>query len=121
MLSRETKIFLALYSVQTIYEFGVMTNFALCFRYVATIQGFADSWLPNVKQVDAALALDREVYVAALYFATATVTTVGFGDVSAVTNLERVVTTLLMAAGATYYAYLVGSISNIIEKYGKSN
>lgn len=42
----------------------------------------------------------------------------GFGDISAVTNVERVVTTLCMAAGATYYAYLVGSIASILEKYG---
>ena len=34
-------------------------------------------------------------------------TALGFGDISAVTNLERTVTTLCMAAGATYYAYLV--------------
>jgi hypothetical protein len=30
-----------------------------------------------------------------------------------VTDLERAVTTMCMAAGATYYAYLVGSIARL--------
>lgn len=50
---------------------GVMINFcASVLIYTATLQGFSDSWLQKVDSVDAALALDREVYVAALYFAT---------------------------------------------------
>lgn len=120
VLSRETDLSpLALYSLQTLYEFSVMINScASVFIYAATVQGYADSWLKNVDDLEPALALDSRVYVSALYFATATVTTVGFGDLSATTHLERVLTTLCMAAGATYFAYLVGSIANIIEKYG---
>lgn len=50
---------------------GVMINFsASALIYTATLQGFPNSWLQKVDGVDAALALDREVYVAALYFAT---------------------------------------------------
>jgi hypothetical protein len=48
-----------------------MINFcAAVLIYTATLQGFPDSWLQNVDQLDAAVAPDREVYVAALYFAT---------------------------------------------------
>ena len=53
-----------------------------------------------------------------MYFATATVSTVGFGDVSATTTAERIVATLSMTLGATYYAYLVGSVATLVERFG---
>jgi hypothetical protein len=110
-----------LYTLQTLYESAVMINFcASVLIYTATLQGFPESWLQKVESLELAVASDSEVYIAALYFATAIVTTVGFGDASAVTNLERMVTSVCMTVGATYYAFLVGSIANIIEKYGSA-
>ena len=127
MLSRETAMSpLMMYTLQTLYESAMIINFfAAVLIYTAKMQGYSESWLQAVDNLDLAavsdsLGFDSEVYVAGLYFSTAIVTTVGFGDASAVTNLERVVTSVCMTVGATYYAFLVGSIANIIEKYGSA-
>ena len=56
----------------------------------ALLEGFGNSWLASVDGLDPDFASSAEVYIAALYWAAATVTTVGFGDISAVTDVERV-------------------------------
>ncbi|CAM9919542.1 unnamed protein product, partial [Heterosigma akashiwo] len=52
-------------------------------------------------------------YVAALYWAFTTMTTVGYGDVLPVSDLERVYATVIMIMGATVFGYIVGSVSTL--------
>ena len=112
---------LTLYVLQTAYEFSVLVNFAACaFVYVAHLEGYENSWLASVEDLGSRLD-EFETYVAAVYFATATVSTVGFGDVSATTTAERIVATLSMTLGATYYAYLVGSVATLVERFGAAH
>ena len=88
--------------------------------YVAHLEGYENSWLASVEDLGSRLD-EFETYVAAVYFATATVSTVGFGDVSATTTAERIVATLSMTLGATYYAYLVGSVATLVERFGAAH
>lgn len=112
---------LTLYVLQTAYEFSVLVNFVACaFVYVAHLEGYENSWLASVEDLGSRLD-EFETYVAAVYFATATVSTVGFGDVSATTTAERIVATLSMTLGATYYAYLVGSVATLVERFGAAH
>ena len=53
-------------------------------------------------------------YLVALYWSVMTLTTIGYGDVTAKTNPERVVFILSMFIGAGVYAYIVGAVCNII-------
>eukprot|EP00929_Paragymnodinium_shiwhaense_P030121 TRINITY_DN17120_c0_g1_i1.p1 TRINITY_DN17120_c0_g1~~TRINITY_DN17120_c0_g1_i1.p1 ORF type:complete len:976 (-),score=197.78 TRINITY_DN17120_c0_g1_i1:235-3162(-) len=53
-------------------------------------------------------------YLAALYWAMTTVTTVGYGDVTPETDIERLYCMFAMIAGGCFYAFVVGSISSII-------
>ena len=55
------------------------------------------------------------VYLSALYWAVMTFTTIGYGDVVPANNVERGVSIVSMILAATYYAYLVGAISTIIN------
>jgi len=54
------------------------------------------------------------LYVAALYWSTMTVTTIGYGDIVPVTMGERVYVIVGMLVGAFEYGYIVGAVSNII-------
>ncbi|KAK3281049.1 hypothetical protein CYMTET_11144 [Cymbomonas tetramitiformis] len=53
---------------------------------------------------------DFEIWVIAVYWAVATISTLGYGDVFPVTDLERVYVTIATLIGVTVYSYGVGSI-----------
>ena len=57
-------------------------------------------------------------YIAALYWSTMTVTTIGYGDPSAKTHTERIIATVLMFFGGALYAYVVGSICGLVSSVG---
>lgn len=52
--------------------------------------------------------------MAGIYFSIATFTTVGYGDVSARTMYEMMISCILMVFGVISYSLLIGSLSSII-------
>jgi len=52
-----------------------------------------------------------EQYVAALYWAFTTMTTVGYGDITPKSDIERIYAIVSMIFGATIFGYIVGSIA----------
>ena len=50
-------------------------------------------------------------YTVSLYWATATTTTVGYGDISAHTDLERIYAILVMIVGVVAYGYIIASVA----------
>lgn len=59
------------------------------------------------------------LYCAALYHATMTLTTIGYGDVIATTDTERWFSVLIQLVGASLYAYIVGVASGIVASMNK--
>uniref|UniRef100_A0A7S1TYD3 Cyclic nucleotide-binding domain-containing protein n=1 Tax=Phaeomonas parva TaxID=124430 RepID=A0A7S1TYD3_9STRA len=55
-------------------------------------------------------------YVASLYWAFTTMTTVGYGDILAVNDAERFFATIIMFVGATVFGYTVGSLSSLATR-----
>ena len=55
-----------------------------------------------------------EQYTAALYWSVMTLTTIGYGDVVAKTQGERVLVIVCMIIGAGVYAYIVGAVCGIV-------
>jgi potassium voltage-gated channel Eag-related subfamily H protein 7 len=55
-----------------------------------------------------------EQYLTCVYWSCMTVTTIGYGDVTPKTNLERAVAIFGMCVGAAAYAFIVGNICGII-------
>ena len=55
-----------------------------------------------------------DLYVAALYWSTMTISTIGYGDIVPVTMGERVYVIFAMLVGAFEYGYIVGAVSNVI-------
>lgn len=58
----------------------------------------------------------QEQYVVALYWAFATMTTVGYGDVFAINDLERIVSIFLMLIGVTVFGYSILMVALIINE-----
>jgi len=53
-------------------------------------------------------------YLAALYWAMTTLTTVGYGDVIPSTDKERLYSMLAMIVGGSFYGYIIGSMTSVI-------
>lgn len=51
-----------------------------------------------------------------MYWAFQTLTTVGYGDVRAVRNDERIVAIIWMVFGVGFYAYIIGYIQTILNE-----
>lgn len=58
-----------------------------------------------------------EKYVAAVYWAFSTLTTVGYGDIKASTNDERRFAMIVMLTGVSWYAYIVSTTSSIMATF----
>jgi len=59
---------------------------------------------------------DLSSYITALYFTTSSLTSVGFGNVSANTDAEKVFSILIMLIGALMHAVVFGNVTAIIQR-----
>jgi hypothetical protein len=56
------------------------------------------------------------LYISSLYWAFATMTTVGYGDIYPITNKEKLFAMLSMLVACGVFAYVVGSIETIVRR-----
>jgi len=63
---------------------------------------------------DASLDNTVDLYIASWYFAVMTMSTIGYGDITATTALERIAASLMMLGGALFYAFVISSVTEII-------
>lgn len=53
-------------------------------------------------------------YIRAIYWSVTTLTTIGYGDITPVTNIQTIYTMCIMLVGAGAYGYLVANIATIL-------
>ena len=63
---------------------------------------------------------DMQTYMIALYFVSTTVTTVGYGDINPVNDIERIFCIMLLFIGVMTFSFASGSLSSIITNYDNS-
>ena len=73
-----------------------------------------DSWL-TAGDFDFSEEPTRHLYIASLYWAFTALTTVGFGDVIAGNESERMFSIFTMAIGVTFYAYATATVSSVLH------
>eukprot|EP00188_Purpureofilum_apyrenoidigerum_P000251 Plantae.Rhodophyta-Purpureofilum_apyrenoidigerum.ctg11001.p1 GENE.Plantae.Rhodophyta-Purpureofilum_apyrenoidigerum.ctg11001~~Plantae.Rhodophyta-Purpureofilum_apyrenoidigerum.ctg11001.p1 ORF type:complete len:655 (+),score=134.36 Plantae.Rhodophyta-Purpureofilum_apyrenoidigerum.ctg11001:116-1966(+) len=89
---------------------------ACLFYFFAYIQNDFDNvttWIDDLASDGASSNFD--FYIGSLYFSVYTITTIGFGDVTPRTTLERVYTTIIMMLGAAIFAYLLSNVNALVN------
>ena len=56
-----------------------------------------------------------EMYTIGLYWTITTITTVGYGDISATNTSERILACIIMVIGVIAFSFSTGSLSSIIQ------
>ncbi|KAL3152951.1 hypothetical protein ABBQ38_011980 [Trebouxia sp. C0009 RCD-2024] len=105
-----------LYFFSIIYTAAALINFLGCVWYwVARREGLPNSWLTQVGGADLTEASQIRQWVVSVYFAMTTVTTVGYGDITAHSATEQCVATVMMLAGVVFFGILIGSLGEIVQ------
>ena len=64
--------------------------------------------------------LNQSMYLICIYYVFTTMTTVGYGDITPVSNTEKLYSMSLMMFGAIFYSIMVSCMINILTKKAKS-
>lgn len=91
----------------------VTVHIMACFwHFSAKIFNFdIDTWVVRYDLQD---KTDTQRYLVAFYWAVTTVVTVGYGDIVAVTQLEKLLAMIWMIIGGGFYSYTAGSMSSFL-------
>jgi len=86
-----------------------IVHFVACLWYaIAELNSFTDdTWVVRLGLMYSTIG---HKYSTSMYWAFQTLTTVGYGDVRAVRNDERIVAIIWMVFGVGFYAYIIGYI-----------
>lgn len=60
---------------------------------------------------------NSDLYLTSFYFCVTTVLTVGYGDISATNNGEKIICILLMLVGVVSFSFATGALASIISSY----
>jgi predicted PurR-regulated permease PerM len=61
------------------------------------------------------------VYIHAVYFTVTTMTTVGYGDMSASTKIEHLFCIVLMVLGVIVFTFISGALSSVLSNFDATN
>ena len=97
-----------------VLTFLLMNHLCACFWYfMAKIEDFSpDSWVVRLGYID---STNVELYIISFYWTLTTVTTVGYGDITAGTTIERIYNLFIMSFGVLLYSFAIGSLSSIVS------
>ena len=82
--------------------------------FVSRIEGFGpDTWVVSSDNLNKTPLFQ---YITALYWTYATLSTVGYGDISGHTDMERLCWIMLMVFGVCFFSFTIGSMSSIFNR-----
>jgi Ion channel len=63
---------------------------------------------------------DGELYLTSFYFTVTTIVTVGYGDITAVSKIEKIVSIFLMITGVVAFSFATGILASIVQNQDSS-
>lgn len=98
----------------------IVVHLSGCFWFLlAKIEGFVpDSWVVRMDLLDSS---SGEQYIASIYWAFTTISTVGYGDIVPKTQAERVFGIIWMMLGVGFYSFTIGSLTSILSNIDSTN
>ena len=84
---------------------------ACCWIITGTYDESEESWIYGMREDPI-----FEQYLTSFYFTITTVTTVGYGDISASTGLEKGICILIMMIGVMAFSFASGALANYIQQ-----
>ena len=128
------------YSALELAKFGVLALvtshwMACAWGLVADLEDSDYNWLKytafntfhetgklEIGQDPVGVVSTTDIYIAAFYWSSMTMTTIGYGDIVPSTLVERIFVSFAMLVGAFVYGYIIGAVSNVIStKNAKKN
>lgn len=100
--------------ITAVFVVLLITHFSACmWYYSARLDDFnPDTWVVRYNFQDDNRS---KLYISALYWSLTTLTTVGYGDISAYTTGEQVICMLWMMFGVGFYSFTVGTLSSVLS------
>ena len=96
----------------TFSMFFVVHIIACFWHFVARLDNYdPETWVARKDLRDE--TVDR-LYLISIYWAYTTITTVGYGDISARTDIEMMMGILTMVIGVFFYSYTIGSLASFL-------
>lgn len=124
VIEKLQEIFSVRWSVMRLFAIviGILISIHIvaCFWYIsAKIENLGyDTWVMQGNFIDKS---NGELYLICVYWAITTVTTVGYGDISAGTNLERCLSILFMITSMYLMSFTIGSLTNLLSQIDQRN
>ncbi|KAK9792471.1 hypothetical protein WJX73_000921 [Symbiochloris irregularis] len=106
------------YFISLVYTAAVLINLLGCLWYWTAAREGLDKpniWLRDVGGNDIVDANPVRRWVASIYFVTTSITTVGYGDVTAQNAVEELVAILIMLTGVLFFGFVISSLANVIQ------
>lgn len=97
--------------------FIILVHTCSCFWiFVARFNQFNDqiNWMDEKEVSEQS---DSHIYILAVYFCITTITTVGYGDVSGFSSVERCFCIFLMLLGVISFSFATGFLSTMLNQY----
>lgn len=111
----------ALGLLQIFFKLVFIAHLLACgFYYVGTLAGDETSWIESYDERAASGSLSTQ-YLVCFYWSLTTLTTVGYGDITPVTDVERQFTIFALLVGALVFATLVGDITSLLDALNQQN
>jgi len=101
----------------------VLCNFVGCF-WIYIAKNFHDEDVEGDNWIEAGGYGDYnvfELYATSVYFVMTTITTVGYGDISGNSFIERIICVVLILIGQISYSFASGAVTSIIANYDSMN